>query len=119
VSDLATMLAAPGLEATAFPPNSRYHGIGTATAATPTGETVTCLRRRFVPAPERLAAIGGHVVRQGDRPDLLAARFLGDPTQLWRLADGNGVIHPADLVLVVGRRLRITLPEGVAGAPRA
>ena len=54
----------------------------------------------------------------GDRLDNLAARFLGDPLQSWRLADANGVLRMESLVEEIGGRIRITLPEGVPGGER-
>jgi hypothetical protein len=97
-----------------FPPTSRYHGLETATAELPDGRVVTYLRRRFVPQPERFALLGEHTVAQGDRLDNLAAQYLDDPEQFWRLCDANNAMHPAELE-ELGRVLRITLPEGLAG----
>ncbi|HYJ93740.1 MAG TPA: LysM domain-containing protein, partial [Vicinamibacterales bacterium] len=54
-----------------------------------------------------------HVVVEGERLDLIAAKYLGDSEQFWRICDANGAVRPAELE-VVGRRLRITLPEGLA-----
>lgn len=113
---LSALLQAQGLEANAFPPTSRYHGLGTLTLVARDGETIVYLRRRFVPGPERFADVGQHTVVEGDRLDLLAARYLGDPEQFWRLADANRAMQPKALTSEVGRRLRITLPEGIPGA---
>jgi hypothetical protein len=52
---------------------------------------------------------------EGDRRDLLAAHHAGDAELWWRLADANSVVDPRDLTQPVGRRLRVTLPEGVPG----
>ena len=52
---------------------------------------------------------------EGERPDTIAAAHLGDPEQFWRICDANSALHPDELVADVGRRLRITLPEGVPG----
>ncbi|MFZ1707308.1 MAG: LysM domain-containing protein, partial [Anaerolineae bacterium] len=60
-----------------------------------------------------------HTVAEGERPDLIAAAYLGDPEQFWRLCDANGVMRPEELTEEVGRRLRITLPEGIPGLPDA
>jgi len=98
-----------------FPPGSRYHGTDTASREGADGETVVYLRRRFVPPPESLATLRHHKVESGDRLDNLAAAFLGDPELFWRLADANRALHPEELTERVGRRLRITLPEGVPG----
>jgi hypothetical protein len=102
-----------------FPPTSRYYGIDTATLATPDGRTIAYLRRRFVPPPERFALLQEYTVAQGDRLDNLAAQFLDDPEQFWRLCDANGAMRPEELTETVGRILRITLPEGIPGAPHA
>lgn len=103
------------LATTLFPPNSRYHGIDTATLEDPDGGTVIYLRRRFVPALERFDLLLEHVVVQGDRLDTIAARYLGDPEQFWRICDANGALRPEALTESIGRRLRITLPEGITG----
>jgi hypothetical protein len=98
-----------------FPPNSRYHQAETAAFETPDGHTIHYLRRRSVPPPELLALLQEHSVVQGDRLDNLAAKYFGDPELFWRLCDANGAIRPDELTESVGRRLRITLPEGVPG----
>ena len=52
----------------------------------------------------------------GDRLDNITSAFLGDPEQFWRVADANGAMRPEELTERVGRRIRITLPEGIPGA---
>ena len=42
--------------------------------------------------------------------------YLGDPLQYWRICDANGAMRPDELTDTAGRRLRITLPEGIPGA---
>ena len=96
-----------------YGPGSRYYGLPTTTLALPDGRVVSYLVRRFVPAPERFALVKEHVVAQGDRLDNLAAQYLNDPLQWWRLADAQRATRPAELTATPGRRLRITLPEGV------
>lgn len=116
---LQALLQAGVLKTTLFPPTSRYHGIDTATLEVAEGKTVIYLRRRFVPPPERFALLQEHTVTQGDRLDNLTAQYLGDPEQYWRLCDANGALRPDELTETVGRRLRITLPEGIPGTPNA
>jgi hypothetical protein len=107
----------PGsLETTAFPTTSRYYGIETASMETVEGKTIVYLSRRFVPPPERFALLQEHTVTQGDRPDNLANQYLGDPEQFWRLCDANNVKDPDELTETVGRRIKITLPEGIQGS---
>ena len=106
---LQSSAAAPQL----FPPTSRYYGLATTALTTPDGRTLTYLTRRFVPQPERFALLKEHVVAQDDRLDNLAARYLGDAEQYWRLCDANAAIRPDELTATIGRLLRITLPEGI------
>jgi hypothetical protein len=113
------LFQAGALNTTLFPPTSRYYGLDTATLSTADGRTIVFLRRRFVPPPERFALLQEHTVSQGDRVDNLAAQYLGDPEQFWRLCDANAAMHPEELTDTVGRTLRITLPEGIPGAPNA
>lgn len=120
MTDPLKALLAPGsLESTIFPPESRYHGLPTNTLIRPDGSRVTYLQRRFVPPSDRFALLFEHAVEQGDRIDNLSAQYLGDPEQFWRICDANDAIRPAELTESVGRRLRITLPEGIPGTPDA
>lgn len=102
-----------------FPPTSRYYGLETAQLTLADGRQLTYLRRRFVPQPERFADLQQHVVSQGDRIDNIAATYLGDPEAFWRIADANRAMQAEALTQPVGRVLRITLPEGIPGAPNA
>jgi hypothetical protein len=112
---LQQLLEPAGLRATLFPASSRYHGIEVATLSAAGGRSVSYLRRRICPPPENLAIVREHVVGDLDRLDNLAAQYLADPLLFWRLCDANRALDPAELTSVVGRRLRITLPEGVPG----
>ena len=103
------------LKTTLFPPSSRYYSVPTAQITMPDGKTVSYVRRRFVPPPERFALLQEHAVQQGERLDQIAAKYLGDPEQFWRICDANGAVRPDELIETVGRRVRITLPEGVPG----
>lgn len=100
----------------AFGPASRYARVGTTQLTTAAGRTVVYLRRRMAPQPEALATAGERAVVDGDRPDTVAGRLLGDPTQFWRLCDANVVFVPRELTTEPGRVLRVPLPEGVPGA---
>jgi hypothetical protein len=100
-----------------FPANSRYQSTGTARLGLPDGSELAYLRRRFVPQPDQLATYQEYPVAEGDRLDNIAARLLGDPELFWRICDANRALRPAALVEAIGRRLRITLPDGIPGAP--
>jgi hypothetical protein len=113
-------LLQPGpLSTTLFPPTSRYRGIETATLEVEEDKTVIYLKRRFVPSPERFALLQEHLVAQGERLDVVAAHYLGDSEQFWRICDANNALRPDDLMETIGRRLRITLPEGIPGTSNA
>src|SRR5262249_44384873 len=119
MTDQLQALLQVGARAALFPANSRYHGIEVARLERPDGSAVAYLRRRFLPQPEELNLLLEHTVVQGDRLDNLAARSLGDPELFWRLCDANLAIHPDELTETVGRKLRVTLPAGIPGAPHA
>ncbi|MDQ1436896.1 MAG: hypothetical protein QOK43_525 [Acidimicrobiaceae bacterium] len=95
----------------AFGPGSRYQGLALATVEVG-GRLVRYVTRRLVPQADRFAAVSTHDVGEGERPDTIAAACLGDPEQFWRLCDANNVMHPDELARV-GRKVRVTLPEGV------
>ena len=102
-----------------FSMTSRYYGIDIAKLETANDKTIPYLQRRFISPPERFALLQEHLVTQGDRLDNITYQYLGDPEQFWRVCDANRAMHPDDLTAVIGRRLRITLPEGIPGTPNA
>lgn len=114
---LQELLAAGAVPTTTFAPTSRYADVGVDTWD-PGGERspVPFLRRQLCPRPDLLALLYEVRVVEGDRRDVLAYRHLGDAELWWRLADANGVIDPRDVASPAGRRLRVTLAEGVPGA---
>ena len=86
---MKALLALPELQATAFPPTSRYHGVETTVREAADGSVQVYLRRRFAPDPDALALLQTHRVALGDRLDLLASTYLNDPELFWRICDGN------------------------------
>jgi hypothetical protein len=98
-----------------FAPTSRYYGIELATLALADGGQRVYLRRRFLPPSNRFALLRQHLVAEGERLDRVSAQELGDPQAFWRVCDANDAMRPDGLTEVVGRRLRITLPEGIPG----
>ncbi|HHS83783.1 MAG TPA: LysM domain-containing protein [Gammaproteobacteria bacterium] len=83
------------------------------------GTAVVYLARRFVPPMENFELLQEHLVTEGERLDNIAAHYLGDPEQFWQICDANGAMRPDELTETIGRRLRITLPEGVPGVKDA
>jgi len=110
---LDALLQSSAAGAQVFPPTSRYYGLATTSLTSADGRTVNYLRRRFVPQSSRFALLKQHAVVQNDRLDNLAARYIGDPEQYWRLCDANNAIRPDELIETIGQTLRITLPEGI------
>jgi hypothetical protein len=104
-----------------FPTDSRYYGFGVQYYNAPNGQVIAYLARRIVPQPgaPNFATISQYTVHQGDRLDLIAAKYLGDPLMAWLICDANGAIRPHDLVATPGRVLAITTPQGVPGGTGA
>jgi hypothetical protein len=78
-----------------FDSTSRYAVVEDATLVV-NGQTVRYKRRRFIPEPTGSTVIE-YQVAAGDRLDLIAARYLGDPIQFWKLCDAAGVLDPEEL----------------------
>lgn len=98
-----------------FPSTSRYYGLETKQLDAPGGRTIVYLERRFLPSPDNFALLQLHTVAQGERLDNITAQYLGDPEQFWRICDANGAMRPDELTETLGRRLRITMPQGIPG----
>ncbi|GAB4578157.1 MAG: hypothetical protein Fur0022_08900 [Anaerolineales bacterium] len=101
-----------------FPLTSRYSRLEMATLELPNGKTVRYLKRRFLPSAETFSLLREHTVLAGERLDHIAFLELGDAEQFWRICDANNALHPEDL-LEIGKKLRITLPEGIPGIENA
>jgi hypothetical protein len=91
-------------------PTSRYAAVGTCIYEN-RERKIAYLRRRFIPPPAPGALLTIHTLAAGERLDLLAARYFGDPELFWMLCDANGVMHPDELAGPDGRRLAVALPE--------
>lgn len=102
-----------------FSTPGRYHNVEMAEYETPAGKKIIYLRRRFLPLPDKFELLQEHIVTEGERLDHITAHYLGDPTQFWRICDANNAMRPEELTETVGRKLRITLPEGIPGTPNA
>lgn len=100
-----------------FPTDSRYYAFKVQQYTAPDGALIPYLARRIVPQPgaPNYATINQYTVQQGDRLDLIAAKYLGDPLLAWLICDANGAIRPHDLVSTPGKVLKITAPQGIPG----
>lgn len=85
-----------------FFPNSRYARAGTYRIATARGEITACR----LPVRTRPPVRGFHPRVDGQRPDGIAANYLADATQFWRLCDASGAVAPDALAV----RDRIAVP---------
>jgi hypothetical protein len=74
-----------------FFPGSRYANSGTYTLTLPGGTTVAVTR---LPLPSNRTLTGFHRRQQGQRLDLMASRYLADPTTFWQLCDANNAMVP-------------------------
>jgi nucleoid-associated protein YgaU len=97
-----------------FETNSRYYNVETAKMTVTDSDgrprVVAYKRRRFIASSAGTVTLVEHTVTRGDRLDLITARYLGDPTQFWRVCDANDVLSPEELTREVGIRIRIALP---------
>jgi hypothetical protein len=95
-----------------YEPNSRYYGVDTAqlTVLDVNGETRTIAysRRRGIPDYIDQPVLAEHQVAEGERLDVITARYAGDPQRFWMLCDANTVVTPAEME-IVGRIIRISM----------
>lgn len=89
--------------------SSRYYGIEVATWQTPSNQTVSYIRRRFIPSSESFEILQKHPVTEGDRLDNITANYLGNPELFWEVCDANNAMHPDELTSKIGRKLHIPL----------
>jgi hypothetical protein len=94
-----------------FSANSRYATTESASFTQVDGTQMSYLRRRFIPR-DTGTVLAEHQVVEGDRPDTIAAKTLGDPEQFWRICDVNRALHPRELTDEIGRRLQISIVMG-------
>ena len=102
-----------------FPTDSRYYGSATLTVhcarrhrSSPIWRAASCRSRARPTSPPSRSTR----VTQGDRLDLIAAKYLGDPLMFW-LHLRRQRRHRAQRSLATpGRVLAITTPQGVPGA---
>lgn len=75
---------------------SRYERTGVYTVTTASGQTVSVAR---LPLASTAPMRGFHPRKQGQRLDLIAAKYLNDPTAFWRLCDANQSMVPDALAV--------------------
>ncbi|WP_287130121.1 hypothetical protein [Candidatus Cyanaurora vandensis] len=77
-----------------FFPGSRYLNCLTYTVTLPDGTVVKAVQP---PLPRPRPLLGYHRRQEGQRLDLIANRYLGDPLAFWQLCDSNNTLLPDSL----------------------
>ncbi|MFC4467194.1 hypothetical protein ACFPH6_22155 [Streptomyces xiangluensis] len=98
-----------------YPRSSRYHDAEIGIHRQPDGTEVRYTKRRLLPPLQELQEEDDaqtHTVSAGERPDLLAQRYFGDPGQWWQIADANPVLDPRELTDEAGKEIDIPLAGG-------
>ncbi|WP_328336891.1 hypothetical protein OG873_37870 [Streptomyces violaceus] len=97
-----------------YPRTSRYHDAEIGVHRRSDGSEVRYTKRRLLPPLEDDGhqETHPHVVGAGERPDLLAQRYFGDPGQWWQIADANPVLDPRELTDEAGRITGIPIAGG-------
>lgn len=90
-----------------FDPKSRYARLQTYTVKDHRGRQVAVVP---VPPHPNQTTLGTHVLRQGERVDHLAAKYLDDPAGFWRICELNDVMLPETLT----EQRQIEIPGGKA-----
>lgn len=60
-----------------------------------------------VPDAPLVAIVGYHLLKQGQRPDHLAAQYLNDPAGFWKIAETNDVM----LAETLSEQPEIAIPD--------
>lgn len=107
------LIDAGAIPSSPFVQQSRYNGVELALLQRrPDEPGVVYVKRRFIPAPSTIAIAARHAVQSQERPDLLGARYYGDPLLYWRIADANAVVDPNELTDTLNRRVLIPVVQG-------
>lgn len=89
---------------TMFDEKSRYAKTDQYHAVDQRGRTVTVVA---VPAVLPAPVLGVHRLKQGQRIDHLAAKYLSDPAGFWRIGEANDAMLPDALA----EQIEITIPQ--------
>ena len=102
------LIDAGAIPAEPFDEHSRYRGTGIGLFQPGADEPpIAYVRRRFIPQRRDIPIAGEVTIHDGDRPDLLAARVIGEPLRYWRVADANAVQDAAELTAAPGARVLV------------
>lgn len=115
MNEIARLLAPPTADKAPFPPDSRYHGRPLQRMTLTDGREIAHVGRRFLPPLDAYELIAMHEVQGGDRADLIAAQYFGDPEQGWRLAEANAIRDPRAVLTEAGSRIAIAAASTLSG----
>ena len=90
-----------------FDPKSRYFSLKTYTVKDHRGRQVAVVP---VPPHPNQDTLGTHVLRQGERVDLLAAKYLDNAAGFWRICE----LNDAMLAETLTEQREIAIPAGKA-----
>ncbi len=97
-----------------FPPTSRYRNLALTTLTLrPTAPSCRSLAAPLPAGAGGLTVLREHAVVEGERPDHVAARELGDRRGVLAPVRRQRRDAPDELTDEVGELVRITLPDGV------
>ena len=88
---------------------SRYETVEEAEYKDRDGRIIRYKKVRIIPATKAQLT---HTVSDGERLDLIAARYYRDPERFWRIADANEAMWPDDLLDEPGSSLLIPPASG-------
>lgn len=89
-----------------FLETSRYDRVPQTETMTTSGRTTKAVKLRRLPIVQGTTVS----IKQNDRLDILAQRKYDNPTQGWRIADGNSELQANDLIETVGRQIQVPEP---------
>lgn len=102
------LIDAGAIPAQPFDENSRYRDAGIALFQPgPEAPPMPYVKRRFIAQRRDIPIAAEVMIHAGDRPDLLAARVLGEPLLYWRVADANAVLDAAELTDTPGAHVLV------------
>jgi hypothetical protein len=108
------LIDAGAIPTSPFAPVSRYYGVAFGLYQRHAGDPgIAYVLRRFIPQQRDIAVALEHIVKSGERPDLLAAEVFGDAELYWRIADANVMIDPFELTDTLGARVLIPTVPGL------
>ena len=110
---IQALIDAGAIPTSPFAANSRYAGVAFGLLRrSPDDPGTAYVLRRFIAQQRDIPAVFEHIVKSGERPDLIAAQAFGDAELYWRIADANAVTDPFELTDKLAARIIIPTAPG-------